>query len=404
MKTRGFTLIELLGVIIILALLLILTFPNIINSIKKANDKTASTVLDLIYHASKLYVSNHSDDFPKISGSKYIISLDSLQAEDLLSSSIKLSDNSNLINSKCVQVAYTDKYTYELKNIGECEENIVIDNVNYTPQFYIDSWVYLGHVGDNAPNNPLSEAPSQNFYLGYDVSDGKISAGYVCFVRNNTQYCLKNGVEYSRNKEIIKMAAKNRVKTSDCNFSDGTSPKTSKCVLDSSEEIISFSASSSGYVQVNDYIHKCHVGAESLICRGYDQSFFPSYYAWGEINSASISIPNDLSNPPKSTDGVDVFLGFDINNNAISSVYICYYRLSQQFCILGANTQAGTYEANKDILERTGNADCTIYGGGNSVTCNAGGYRIRINSQGYAQVTSGGNVCVIRSDGFFECY
>ena len=39
LKNKAFTLIELLGVIIILALLMIIVFPSIINSVKNSSNK-----------------------------------------------------------------------------------------------------------------------------------------------------------------------------------------------------------------------------------------------------------------------------------------------------------------------------------------------------------------------------
>ena len=43
-----------------------------------------------------------------------------------------------------------------------------------------------------APSNPSTVPPEgKNYYLGYEVTDGVVSTAYVCFVRNNTEYCLK---------------------------------------------------------------------------------------------------------------------------------------------------------------------------------------------------------------------
>ncbi|MBR6690742.1 MAG: prepilin-type N-terminal cleavage/methylation domain-containing protein [Bacilli bacterium] len=126
MKNKGFTLIELLGVIIILALLMLLVFPSIINSIKKTSDEVDDLTLDLIYNASDIYIENHIDNFPKVNGNKYVIELNDLIAEDLITSSIKTSKGENIENKKCVQVTYDNKFTYELKDSGTCEEIIVV--------------------------------------------------------------------------------------------------------------------------------------------------------------------------------------------------------------------------------------------------------------------------------------
>lgn len=121
MNNKGFTLIELLGVIIILALIMLIAFPNIINSIKKTNDKIDEKTLELIYNASDIYINNHIEDFPKKSENKYIIEFNNLIGEDLLSGDLKTSNSDNITNTKCIQVTYDNGYKYELKDSGECE-------------------------------------------------------------------------------------------------------------------------------------------------------------------------------------------------------------------------------------------------------------------------------------------
>lgn len=123
MKNSGFTLIELLGVIIILALLMTLVFPSIVNLVKNSSDKTDDLTLNLIYNAADMYISNHSTLFSKTEGKKFSIELKDLVDENYLVSPIKLSDSDmDITNSKCVQVVYNNGYKYELKNKGECEK------------------------------------------------------------------------------------------------------------------------------------------------------------------------------------------------------------------------------------------------------------------------------------------
>lgn len=125
---KGFTLIELLGVIIIIALLTVIIFPNIINSVKNSSNKTDELTLELIYNASDLFISNHQNDFPKQNGNKYIIQLKDLVEEGHLVSPIKLSDSENdITDEKCIQVTYDDGYDYELKDNGDCE-SLTVEN------------------------------------------------------------------------------------------------------------------------------------------------------------------------------------------------------------------------------------------------------------------------------------
>lgn len=122
---RGFTLIELLGVMIILALLVILTFPNIINFIKSSSEKNDNMNLNLIYNATDLYIKENKNDFPKVNGNSYCITLQDLVDNGGLKSPIILSNsNDDITNLKSVQVNYQDKFTYELKDNDKCIENI----------------------------------------------------------------------------------------------------------------------------------------------------------------------------------------------------------------------------------------------------------------------------------------
>ena len=164
MNNKAFTLVELLGVIIIIALISLIAFPNIINSIKKVSTKTDNLVYDMIYNAADIYISNHPSDFEASMGHKYIIDLSDLVAEDLLAAPIKLSNSDDdLTTTKCLQVVYIDDYTYELKNIGTCVEGLnphctIVDDVYHDSQIRtgdkytctIKTGVYFYVLGENA--------------------------------------------------------------------------------------------------------------------------------------------------------------------------------------------------------------------------------------------------------------
>ena len=117
MKTRGFTLAELMGVIIIIAFLLIFALPNIINFVKSSNKKIGDITLDLIYSASKDYVNENKNEFPKVEENIYCIPLRDLVDDGKLKSPIKLSSNSeDITDTMQVEVIYDEKFKYELKD------------------------------------------------------------------------------------------------------------------------------------------------------------------------------------------------------------------------------------------------------------------------------------------------
>ena len=137
MKNKGFTLIELLGVIIILALLMILVFPSIINSVKSSSNKTDELTKNLIYNATELFIDSHVNEFPKVYGNKYTIGLWELVDEGLLASPIKLSDSDeDITNLKCIEATYTNDYEYKLIN---CSQETIIPEGYQQVQYIIST-------------------------------------------------------------------------------------------------------------------------------------------------------------------------------------------------------------------------------------------------------------------------
>ena len=89
MNKKGFTLVELLGVIIIIALLSLVMFPNIINSFFEASNDLDKATEKIIIEAAKDYYSEKEDDIAKMD---YCLTVYMLQTEGLLSYDIKDSD------------------------------------------------------------------------------------------------------------------------------------------------------------------------------------------------------------------------------------------------------------------------------------------------------------------------
>ena len=111
MSNKGFTLIELLGVIIILALLMILTFPSIINSIKSTSNKKDKLVIDLVYSAAEMFIKDNRNIYPDEEGNSYCITLTDLIEHGDLKGPINISDE-DVTNKKSVQVTYSNKFNY----------------------------------------------------------------------------------------------------------------------------------------------------------------------------------------------------------------------------------------------------------------------------------------------------
>ena len=84
-KRNGFTLVELMAVIIIISLIALLTFPNIINQIKKTKKSNNKMIEDVVIEQAKKYVSDNKDEFQD---KKYCISIDTLVDKDYIKDSL----------------------------------------------------------------------------------------------------------------------------------------------------------------------------------------------------------------------------------------------------------------------------------------------------------------------------
>ena len=123
MNRKAFTLMELLGVIIILALLMAVIFPNIINNIKNSSVEENNISEKLIYNAVDKYIQQNNNNLKKIEGFSYCITLKELTSTGYISSPIII-DDKDITDLKSVQISYSDEFTYELKNNSECVEDL----------------------------------------------------------------------------------------------------------------------------------------------------------------------------------------------------------------------------------------------------------------------------------------
>lgn len=115
---KGFTLIELMAVVVIISLVCLLTFPNIVNQIKKSKDANKDNVEKVIISAAKRYVNDNIDKYNE--EGDYCIAVQDLINNDYLKEDI-VKDEENDITDYSVSLMLSDKYVYELKKV--CKEN-----------------------------------------------------------------------------------------------------------------------------------------------------------------------------------------------------------------------------------------------------------------------------------------
>lgn len=161
MKARGFTLIELLGVIILLALVLTLVAPKIINSMRESQQQVNELTQTLIYTSTENLINDNKNLFKKVNGNSYCVELRELVDTNYINE-IEL-DNKNVTDSMSVKITYNNGYKYEIIEKEKCiaSENIqeiysiiytnIIDN-NY-PKFIKANETITLNFGENAPQN-----------------------------------------------------------------------------------------------------------------------------------------------------------------------------------------------------------------------------------------------------------
>ena len=207
---KGFTLIELLAVIVILAIIALIATPIIINIINDSRESSYKRSIELYGDAVTNTVARaqiNGEEFPdgvytKVSDGRLCLDKDTTK--------------------KCIKVdvegTAPEEYTMTVLNGKIKEQTIQLkpNSPSYTKtesgsykqltRYY--SWPNSSNISNGLPSDAktnLSEIDTHDhpFYLAFDSSDGTtIEAAYVCFKRNNKEYCLKNEVTYVNNQYI----------------------------------------------------------------------------------------------------------------------------------------------------------------------------------------------------------
>lgn len=164
---KGFTLIELLAVITLLALIMLVITPTLINNLTETKKELNGTQKELIISAADKYVKNNKSNYPNVVPAEYCVTLNELADEGLLSDSImNFIDESDVDMDYGVKVIVENKLTYSYKfdyekNLCESINNAnLVYNYKYNGSFQtfkapkdgtykIELW---GAAGGNADN------------------------------------------------------------------------------------------------------------------------------------------------------------------------------------------------------------------------------------------------------------
>lgn len=224
MKKNAFTLLELLGVVIILGVLSLITFPIILNQIKNAKQGIKDSTKTLIIDAAKDYYEDNTNNYEKIEGMTYCIDIKTLTDENYLNKNLKNENLNNIDTNKKVKLIFhNNKFDYDIKDT--CQNNsltrnnievpIVTENSGlYKSQTDTDRFIYRG--GDPINNwIELNEGTEQTpDYVKYRI---------ISFENDGTIKALRNdSLDYRVYDDPSKYETENRNSTSDRSFCTST--------------------------------------------------------------------------------------------------------------------------------------------------------------------------------------
>ena len=221
---KGFTLIELLAVIVILAIIALIATPIILGIINDAREESNERSVELYASAVRNGIAAYQlregkEVLPGTYNKDNKLPFEPEYDGKVDCENVIISETGKVSLEKCTVNGGTKKYSYGIEE-DETPDNGDIPEVEeptstqvYKPQYYYYGFDWSGTVGTtSAPSNPSSVPPTGEIhYLGYDETDGVVSAAYACFTRNNTEYCLKattDGSAYDANKTVLEEAFK----------------------------------------------------------------------------------------------------------------------------------------------------------------------------------------------------
>ena len=147
MKNKGFTLIELLGVIMILAILSLITFPPLLDQIKKSKQEIKSSTQELIIDAAKDYYEDNINAYEKVEGMTYCIDINTLTDNGYLNKKIKDENINDISNTQKVKMIYhNNKFDYDVVN--SCTNNLLARNNIEVPIVTEDSGLYKSQTDE----------------------------------------------------------------------------------------------------------------------------------------------------------------------------------------------------------------------------------------------------------------
>ena len=120
MKTKkGFTLIEMLGIITILGIVLLVTFPNLSKSLKEMKNSNANNLRNNIKISAEAYIGMNLDKYPEL---KEVDGSVEITIQDLYNANLLKGKNDNIDTNAIITITKSEdgtlKYFYEGQQLG----------------------------------------------------------------------------------------------------------------------------------------------------------------------------------------------------------------------------------------------------------------------------------------------
>ena len=121
MNKKAFTLTELMGVVMLLGLIAIIAFPPLLKQIKGTKSTIDEATEKLIVAGASNYVDENKNDFPKVDGNVYCISIQTLVDDNKVSKDFVDAEGNKIDVTKYIQVnTTTNQYKYTI--VDNCTE------------------------------------------------------------------------------------------------------------------------------------------------------------------------------------------------------------------------------------------------------------------------------------------
>lgn len=191
MKNKAFTLMELLGVIVILGILALVTFPNIASHIAKAKTEIKEGTNTLIIDAAKDYYEDNKNDYEQLEGITYCINISTLTDNNYLNKKLKNENLNDIDTTKNVKMIYHNN-NFEYQVTDDCNSALTRNSIEI-PIITEGSGLYKSEI-DNSRLVYKGETPNNWIELneGTEESPNNVKYRIVSFESDGTIKVIRN--------------------------------------------------------------------------------------------------------------------------------------------------------------------------------------------------------------------